>query len=367
MQGIPCTWMRGGTSKGAFFLADDLPADPGARDDVLLRIMGSPDARQIDGIGGGHPLTSKVALVSASTDPLADVDYLFLQVVVDEASVSSKQNCGNILAGIGPFAVEKGLVPAGDSESEVRIRMVNSDGYATATFPTPNGVVDYSGNCSIAGVPGAAAPIRIEFAGTAGSTCGTLLPTGRVVDTVDGIDVTCIDNGMPTVVIAAEDLGVTGHESPDELENNSGLADRIALIRAQAGKLMGIEDVADTTIPKMTLVAAPRNGGSIDTRTFIPVRCHTAIGVLGALTVGTAAKLSNSVAARVAVVRSPGVVRIEHPSGYFDVDIELGQDPDQSSRNVEIERAAVLRTARKLFEGTVFPRHTASESSEEQL
>ncbi|MDI9951056.1 4-oxalomesaconate tautomerase [Rhodococcus sp. IEGM 1305] len=353
MGGIACTWMRGGTSKGAFFLAADLPSDLRERDDLLLRVMGSPDPRQIEGIGGAHPLTSKVAVIGPSDDPRADVDYLFLQVAVDQALVSSAQNCGNILAGVGPFAVEHGLVPADSEHTSVRIRMVNSDGFATATFPTPGGQVDYAGTCEIAGVPGAAAPISIAFSGTAGSTCGTLLPTGRVVDTIDGVDVTCIDNGMPTVLIAAADLGVSGHESPDELEADTDLADRLAHIRSQAGKLMGLGDVSTTTVPKMTLVAAPLGDGTLDTRTFIPVRCHTAIGVLGALTVGTAVRIPGSVADRLSRHRDDGVVRIEHPTGYFDVDIDLTYTGDAG---VDIRRAAVIRTARTLFDGTVYPR-----------
>jgi 4-oxalomesaconate tautomerase len=353
MGGIACTWMRGGTSKGAFFLAADLPSDLRERDDLLLRVMGSPDPRQIDGIGGAHPLTSKVAVIGPSDDPRADVDYLFLQVAVDQALVSSAQNCGNILAGVGPFAVEHGLVPADSEHTSVRIRMVNSDGFATATFPTPGGQVDYAGSCEIAGVPGAAAPISIAFSGTAGSTCGTLLPTGRVVDTIDGVDVTCIDNGMPTVLIAAADLGVSGHENPADLEADTDLADRLAHIRSQAGKLMGLGDVSTTTVPKMTLVAAPLGDGTLDTRTFIPVRCHTAIGVLGALTVGTAVRIPGSVADRLSRHRDDGVVRIEHPTGYFDVDIDLTYTGDAG---VDIRRAAVIRTARTLFDGTVYPR-----------
>jgi 4-oxalomesaconate tautomerase len=350
--GIQCTWIRGGTSKGAFFLAEDLPADAIERNRLLLRIMGSPDTRQIDGIGGGHPLTSKVAIVRVSDDPRADVDYLFLQVGVDTATVSSAQNCGNLLAGVGQFAVERGLVSAGEHQTTVRIKMDNSDSYAASTFPTPSGNVDYSGTSRIDGVPGTAAEVRIEFSNTAGSSCGKLLPTGNVIDIVDGVDVTCIDNGMPTVVLAATDVGVSGHESPSDLEGNAELAERVAIIRAQAAKLMGLGDVSESTVPKMTLVSEPDNDGSIATRTFIPVRCHTAIGVLGALTVGTAARLKGSVAERVTRTGDGGVVRIEHPTGFFDVDVEV---ESATSGEVDVRRAAVIRTARKLFAGEVFP------------
>ena len=246
--------MRGGTSKGAYFLAADLPAEPAARDDLLLRVMGSPDERQIDGLGGAHPLTSKVAVVSPSSDPRADVDYLFLQVAVDRPEVSDRQNCGNILAGVGPFAVERGLVPAGEEETSVRIRMVNSGDLATATFPTPGGRVDYTGDAEISGVPGTAAPVVIEFPPGAGK----LLPTGRVRDTLDGTTVTCVDNGMPTVLITATSLGVTGYETPKDLEEDLTLAHRLRELRLAAGHLMGLGDVSDATVPKLTLLAPPR-------------------------------------------------------------------------------------------------------------
>ncbi|MEU6141962.1 4-oxalomesaconate tautomerase [Streptomyces sp. NPDC047081] len=342
--------MRGGTSKGAYFLAGDLPAEPALRDDLLLRIMGSPDERQIDGLGGAHPLTSKVAVVSPSDDPRADVDYLFLQVVVDRPEVSDRQNCGNILAGIGPFAVERGLVPAGEEETSVRIRMVNSGDYATATFPTPGGRVDYTGDAEISGVPGTAAPVVIEFPAGAGQ----LLPTGRVRDEIAGVSVTCVDNGMPTVLIAAASLKVTGYETPKDLEEDVVLADRLHEIRLEAGRLMGLGDVSDATVPKLTLLAPPRDGGAVTTRTFIPVRCHTSIGVLGAASVAAGLRIEGGVGAELAETDGSGDrVRIEHPTGFLDIESSLGSTPDglPSAR-----RTAVVRTARKIFDGTVFPR-----------
>nr|WP_262928524.1 4-oxalomesaconate tautomerase [Streptomyces sp. TRM68416] len=345
--------MRGGTSKGAYFLAEDLPADAAARDELLLRIMGSPDERQIDGLGGAHPLTSKVAVVSASDDPLADVDYLFLQVVVDRPEVSDRQNCGNILAGVGPFAVERGLVPAGEERTSVRIRMVNSGDYATATFPTPGGRVDYTGGAEISGVPGTAAPVVIEFPAGA----GPLLPTGNARDELHGVPVTCVDNGMPTVLIAAASLKVTGHESPEELEADPLLAGRLREIRLAAGHLMGLGDVSDTTVPKLTLLTPPRQGGAVTTRTFIPVRCHSSIGVLGAASVAAGLRIEGSVAEGIARV-DPGSdrIRIEHPTGFLDIESSLGVTADglPSPR-----RTAVVRTARKIFDGTVFPRAAA--------
>ena len=287
--------MRGGTSKGAYFLAEDLPADPAARDDLLLRIMGSPDARQIDGIGGAHPLTSKVAVISKSVRPDADVDYLFLQVGVDQATVSDRQNCGNLLAGVGPFAVERGLAAA----SPVRIHMVNSGSVATASFAGADGVVDYDGDTAIAGVPGTAAPIVLDFAGTEGSATGALLPTGHVTDVIEGVTVTCIDNGMPVVVVPAAEFGRSGYETVAELEaDDRAQAQRIQALQLAAGELMGLGDVSAASVPKISLVAAPADGGTICTRTFIPVRVHDSIGVLGAVSVATALLLDGAAGGR---------------------------------------------------------------------
>ncbi|WP_326725316.1 MULTISPECIES: 4-oxalomesaconate tautomerase [unclassified Streptomyces] len=345
-----CMLMRGGTSKGAYFLAEDLAADAGARDDLLLRVMGSPDPRQIDGLGGAHPLTSKVAVVSASADPEADVDYLFLQVGVDRPEVSDRQNCGNLLAGVGPFAVERGLVAAGDGRTSVRIRMVNSGDLAVASFPTPGGRVDYSGTAEISGVPGTAAPVVIEF--PQGS--GPLLPTGHARDIVADTPVTCVDNGMPTVLIAAASLKVTGYESPKDLEEDLTLADRLREIRLEAGKLMGLGDVEGTTVPKLSLLAAPLDGGAVMTRTFIPVRCHTSIGVLGAASVAAGLRVEGGVGEGVARLPTQGDrLRIEHPTGFLDIEAGIAYD----AQGVPVaRRTAVVRTARKIFDGTVFAR-----------
>ncbi|MFL0410715.1 4-oxalomesaconate tautomerase [Microbacterium paludicola] len=352
-DGIRCMLMRGGTSKGAYFLASDLPADPAERDDLLLRIMGSPDPRQIDGLGGAHPLTSKVAVVSPSTDPDIDVDYLFLQVVVDEAVVTDRQNCGNILAGIGPFAVERGLVPAAQDRTRVRIRMVNTGGIATAEFATPGGAVDYDGSTAIDGVPGRAGAISLDFEGTAGSSTGALFPTGATADDVDGIRVTCVDNGMPTVLIRASDLGLEGDEDPAALEADAGLAERLERIRLAAGERMGLGDVSEATVPKMVLLSGPRIGGAIATRSFLPHRVHTSIGVLGALTVAAGVLADGSVGRDLARLPAPGdPFAIEHPTGRFDVDVAIARRGD----GLVVERSAALRTARKIMDGTVFPR-----------
>jgi 4-oxalomesaconate tautomerase len=359
-DGIRCMVMRGGTSKGLYFLADDLPPDPPARDELLLRIMGSPDARQIDGLGGAHPLTSKVAVVRRSTDDGVDVDYHFLQVAVDEARVSDRQNCGNLLAGVGPFALERGLVTSPavrDGHAEIRIRMLNTGGLATATFPVgPDGRPRYDGDTTISGVPGTAAPIRLDFADVAGSTCGALLPTGEIVDEVAGLPVTLIDNGMPVVVLRASDLGVSGDESCAELEANHDLRAVLEKVRLAAGPRMHLGDVAETTIPKLTLVAAPRDGGTLATRTFIPHRCHEAIGVLGAVSVATAALLPAGPAAEVARLDGDGVVRIEHPTGTFEAAVVLAPDDGGGGDGVPaVERAGIIRTARKLMDGVAFP------------
>jgi len=342
-------WMRGGTSKGGYFLASDLPADTGARDAFLLEVMGSPDPRQIDGMGGADPLTSKVALISRSQRPGVDVEYLFLQVFVDEAIVSDSQNCGNILAGIAPFAVERGLVAAGEGETRVNIYMRNTGQVAEARIRTPGGVVTYAGEARIDGVPGTASPVLISFRDTAGSKCGALLPTGNAVDSIDGVAVTCIDNGMPVVVLRAADLGIRGDETRESLDGDEALKQRLESIRLQAGPLMNLGDVTRQTVPKMTLVSAPRAGGVIGTRTFIPHRCHASIGVFGAVTVATAAVMPDSVAASLASVPDgpSKTLSIEHPSGETTVVAET----DAAGAVI---KAGILRTARKLFDGTVF-------------
>ncbi len=352
-EGVRCLYMRGGTSKGAYFLASDLPTDEAERDDLLLRIMGTPDPRQIDGLGGAHPLTSKVAVVQRSSGNETDVDYLFLQVGVDEAFVTDKQNCGNLLAAIGPFAVERGLIPAGEKTTTVRIRMVNTDSVATATFATPGGRVDYDGDLAIDGVPGTAGAISLDFEGTAGSSTGALFPTGRVTDEVDGITVTCVDNGMPSVLMRAADLGLTGQESPEDLEADKALGQRLSGIRMHAARLMGMGDVSTATVPKLVLLSSPTRGGAISTRSFLPVRVHTSIGVLGALTVGAGVLAEGSVGHELADLRSGGArFSIEHPTGYFDVDVAV----EAAGEEWQVTRSAALRTARKLFDGTVFAR-----------
>jgi 4-oxalomesaconate tautomerase len=350
--GIPCTLMRAGTSKGLFFLAHDLPAEPSQRDATLLAIMGSGHPMQVDGVGGAHPLASKVAVVSPASRDDADIDYLFLQLGVEEATITDQQNCGNILAGVGPFAAERGLIGTGDPSTTTRIQMVNSGSVVTSTFATPGGVPRYGGDTSIAGVPGRAAPILLRFADTAGSATGSLLPTGRVSDVIGNIEVTCVDNGMPVVIARAGDLGITGYETHQDLADDDDLGDRIQALRLAAGKLMGLGDVAGLSVPKTTLVSPPRDGGTICTRTFIPVRPHQAIGVLGAVSVATALVLPGAVGAEFAALPGAGHrYDIEHPSGHLAVEVEI----DLRTSPPQVLSAGVVRTARKLFDGTVYP------------
>lgn len=341
--------MRGGSSKGAYFVAADLPSIDAERDLLLQQIMGTPDDRQIDGIGGAHPLTSKVAIVSASTRPDIDVEYLFLQVGVGEPTVTDRQNCGNLLAGVAPFAIERGLVkvePTADSCS-VTILMRNTDSIATATISVHQGAPTYSGDTSISGVPGSAAAVRLGFQDVAGSSCGALLPTGNEVDEVEGVRCTLIDNGMPVAVMRADELGVDGTESPASLEANQDLRARLEAIRLAAGQLMNLGDVSDTTVPKLTMVAAPQSSAAnLNTRTFIPHRCHDAIGVLGAVSVATAAQMTGSPAHELMVqsaTASTDSVVLEHPTGTFEAVITD-------------DHAGIIRTARKLMDGIVFPR-----------
>lgn len=349
---IPCYIMRGGTSKGLYFIADDLPSDPAERDLLLLKIMGSPDNRQIDGLGGAHPLTSKVAIVSKSTRPDADVDYLFLQVVVDKAEVSDAQNCGNILAGVGPFVIEKGLVTAGQEYTDVRIHMLNTGSNAVARIDTPQGQVIYYGNAVIDGVPGTAAPILIDFLDIAGSSCGALFPTGKAQEEILGVPVTCIDNGMPVVLLNAQSFGLSGAESPAELEANQDLKSSIEAIRLEAGKRMNLGDVSKKTVPKMSLISPALQGGLLNTRTFIPHRVHEGIGVLGSVSVATACVLQGTVASDLIKQSfNDGTINIEveHPTGQFTVEMEVSGSHDIGEFTVQ--RAALLRTARLLMRG----------------
>ncbi|WP_079432996.1 4-oxalomesaconate tautomerase [Zoogloea sp. LCSB751] len=347
---IKTCFMRGGTSRGPFFNAADLPADIATRDRVLLAVMGSPDRRQIDGLGGAHPLTSKVGIVSKSATPGVDLDFLFAQLQPDKDTVDTTPNCGNMLAAVVPFALEAGMVQAQGETSTFRVLTLNTDMQCDITVPTPGGQVEYAGDARIDGVPGSSAPITINFLDTAGSVCSGLLPTGQVKDVIDGIEVTCIDNGMPLVIFRAADVGRTGYESVAEMNADTELKDRIERLRIACGHAMGLGDVSAKNYPKMTLVAPARDGGSLTTRSFIPHVCHDAIGVLAAVTVATACVLEGSVTAGIAQVPEGNVkaVSVEHPTGEFSVELEL--DPANPQN---VTRAALLRTARLIMRGEV--------------
>ncbi|MGQ5229294.1 4-oxalomesaconate tautomerase [Streptomyces sp. yara] len=355
---IPCLFMRGGTSRGPFFDARLLPADPALRDAVLLAAMGSPDPRQIDGVGGAHPLTSKIGLVRPGTRPGVDVEWTFAQVRPDGDTVDASANCGNMLAAVLPFAVETGMVvPAGD-RTTARVLTRNTGMVAEITVATPAGAdgtrhVAYDGAARIDGVPGTAAPVEIGFLDTAGSVAGALLPTGRPRDTVEvpglgAVDVTLIDNGQPLVIVEAARLGATGYESPAGIDADEALKARVEALRLVCGEAMGLGDVSGRNYPKMTLVAPPRHGGTLTTRSLIPRVCHQSIGVLAAVTAATACVLEGTVARDVAA-EVPGTeptVSVEHPSGEFSV--TLGLDPAGPRR---VTRSALLRTARLLMAG----------------
>lgn len=342
-------WMRGGTSKGGYFLAEDLPEDTAVRDAALLRAMGSPDLRQIDGMGGADPLTSKVAIVRKSTRAGVDVDYLFLQVFVDQPIVTDAQNCGNILAGVGPFAIERGLVAAENGETPVSIYMENTGQIAVAKVQTPDGVVNYKGEAQIDGVPGGSAPVPLTFQDTSGSSCGALLPTGNAVDVIDGVEVTMIDNGMPCVVMRASDMGITGQEAPEDLEAYTVLRKKLEKIRLACGPMMNLGDVSEKTVPKMTMVSAAQDGAAISTRTFIPHRCHKTIGVLGAVSVATACLIEGTPAYDLAQAGQghERKISVEHPTGEMTVVATLDE-------NGAVTEAAILRTTRKLMDGEIF-------------
>lgn len=356
---IPCVIMRGGTSKGPYFVASDLPTDPAERNNVLLSVMGSGHELEIDGIGGGNPVTSKVAIVSPSKIEGADVDYLFAQVKVRERVVDTSPNCGNMLAGVGPFAIEAGMVRARDGVTPVRIYNVNTGKLIEASVCTPGGHVVYDGDAAIDGVPGTAAPVHLAFLNASGSKTGRLLPTGSPVDVIDGVEVTCIDAAMPVVLVCATDLGKTGHETAGELNQDQELIARLQWIRIKAGQRMGIPDAADRVIPKPVMIARPEHGGTLATRYFMPHQCHHALAITGSVAIAMAIATPGTVAARARSfdraarhLELPADVRLEHPSGHLDLRLERRPGCAEPV-------ALVLRTTRRLFEGSVFVKREA--------
>ena len=348
---IPCVVMRGGTSKGPYFLSRDLPAEPNLRDRVLLSVMGSPDLRQIDGIGGADPLTSKVAMVGPASRPDADIDYLFAQVAIERAVVDTEPTCGNILSGVGAFAIEAGLVPAREDTATVRVHNVNTGSLIETLVRTQGGRVEYDGDTAIDGVPGTAAPVVLNFMDVVGSKTGALLPTGRLCEEIEGVAVTCIDVAMPMVIMRANDLGKTGHESKAQLDGDAALFQRMESIRRTAALRMGFGDVSNKVVPKLGLLSEPAAGGTITSRYFVPQKTHAAHAVSGAICVASCAVIEGTVADGLGrVSRQPKqTISIEHPSGAIDVVLEVrGHGP-----GTDVVRAGTIRTCRRLFEGNV--------------
>ena len=348
---IPCVIMRGGTSRGPFFHLSDLPADTFTRDAVLLSVMGSPHEIQVDGIGGSHSVTSKVAMISKSQRPGVDVDYLFAQVEINEQRVDTKPNCGNMLVAVGPFAIDQGLIPAKDGETPVRIYNVNTQSVVEAIVQTPGGQVNYEGTAAIDGVPGTAAPVGINFTAAVGSVTKKLLPTGKVLDIIEGVEASCIDVAMPVVWMRADAFGKTGYETANELDVDKFFFKRMEGIRTKAGAMMGMGDVSASVVPKIGLVAAPRHGGIIASRFFVPYACHKAHPVTGTVCLASACAIPGSVAEQIAGrSKAPqGIVEIEHPSGKIAIDL----DADFTNGKQNLRRAALVRTARRIFEGQV--------------
>ena len=350
---IPCVIMRGGTSRGPYFKASDLPADAGKRDRVLLAVMGSPHPMQVDGIGGSQPQTSKVAIVGPSARDDADVDYLFAQVSVDEAIVDTRPNCGNMLSGVGPFAIEEGMVPAQDPKTCVRVFNVNTGAVIQQTIQTPGGQVTYDGDQAIDGVPGTAAPIRMAFSNTEGAVTGALFASGKRREEIGGVAVTLIDNAMPMMLLRADAVGLRGDETPDEIDDNAAMFARVEALRLEAGRRMGLGDVSGLVVPKVGLLSPARHGGAITSRYLVPHRCHRSHAATGAICLATACCLDGTVAAEVAggAVGRSGTVVIEHPAGHIDVGVTLEPDAQGGMR---VARTEILRTARRIFEGFVY-------------
>jgi 4-oxalomesaconate tautomerase len=348
---IPCVIMRGGTSRGPFFKLSDLPADIPTRDAVLLSVMGSPHQIQIDGIGGSHSVTSKVAMISKSKRADADVDYLFAQVQIHESIVDTKPNCGNMLVAVGPFAIEAGLVPAKNGETPVRIFNVNTQSLVEAIVQTPGGVVNYEGSAAIDGVPGTAAPVGINFQSAIGSVTKKMLPTGKPLDVIDGVEVSCVDIAMPIVLMRAEAFGKSGHETAVELDADRELIARMEAIRIKAGVLMGMGDVSKSVVPKIALLSKPRYGGTIASRFFVPETCHKAHPVTGTVCIASACAVPGTIASQIAPLpQAPqGMIRIEHPQGMIVIDLDVTFTDGKE----EMRRAALIRTARRIFEGNV--------------
>ena len=349
---IPFLFMRGGTSRGPYFNRADLPEDLSALKKLLVAVLGSGHPLNIDGVGGGNAVTTKVAMLSKSEDDWADIDYFFAQVSVEDRLVDFKPTCGNILAGVGPAAIEMGLVEATGRETAVNIRAVNTGAKVRATIQIADGCVDYEGSASIDGVPGTAAPVSLQFMDTVGGATGSFLPTGSIRDTFDQIEVTCMDVAMPMVIARADSLGITGYESAAELDENRDLFSKMEAIRIKAGEAMGIRCVAQSVTPKFGVLAPARNGGTVAARYFMPWRTHPTMAVTGAQCLSACVLTAGSVADGIACDapnESPARIALEHASGSIEVTVEF----DGEGGRAKVISAGLMRTARLLARGEV--------------
>ncbi|WP_299916826.1 4-oxalomesaconate tautomerase [uncultured Roseobacter sp.] len=347
---IPFLFMRGGTSRGPYLNRADLPQDAETLAEVLIAMLGSGHPINIDGIGGGVAVTTKVAMLSQSDDPWADVDYLFAQVSVEDRLVDFKPTCGNILSGVGPAAIEMGLVPARKDETPVNIRAVNTGARVAALVQTPGGQVRYDGDTQIAGVPGTAAPVALQFMETVGGVTGAFLPTGNLIDVIDGIEVTCMDVAMPMVIANAASFGLSGYESAAELDENKAFFARMEAVRREAGLRMGMGDVSQSVTPKFGLLAPPRDGGTMTARYFMPWNCHPSMAVTGAQCLASCILTPGTVADVALPNETPARVILEHPSGAIDVDVAF----ENTASGFAVKSAGLVRTARKLASGAVY-------------
>ena len=361
---IPCVLMRAGTSRGPFFLKDWLPSDPSARDQALIGAIGASDPLQLDGLGGNSTLNSKVAIVSLSTVPDCDLDYLFAQVGVGHQSVDTRPNCGNMLSGVAPFAIEQGLIEAQDGTTTVRIHNVNTGAKIEATVQTPGGRVTYEGSARIDGVAGTAAPILLNFLDAWGAVTGHLFPTGQRTESIEGVTVTCIDAAMPLMIMRASELGLTGRERPAELDANAALLEKIEVMRLEAGRRMGLGDVSGSVVPKPVIVSPGDSPDSIVSRYFTPHRCHSSHAVTGAIGVSTAFALPGTVASGLLRASGRHLLSVVHPQGQIDIDVEVAGE----GHHAVVQKAALVRTARKIMQGQlhlpdyVFPPEQADSS-----
>ena len=353
---IPCMYMRGGTSKGPFLLRDDLPEDEETMDKVLLCIMGSPHPLQIDGLGGGRGQTSKLAIVSKSDHPDADVDYLFSQVGIEESIVDKNPNCGNMLSAVGPFAIEKNLVEVQEGITTVRIRNVNTDSLIDSEVQTPNKQVNYIGDAEINGVPGSSAPIYLNFFNAEGAKTGELFPTGETTESIDGINVTLVDYSVPMMLLSAESLGLSGQETAEEIDINSPLLSKIELMRLEAGKRMGLGDVSEMVIPKVAILSKPKDDSLLTSRYLMPWNCHKSHAITGAMCITSSCFIEGTITTDLIGKKLSGSqnISIEHPTGHIDLKINFDNSSAKSSGKTMIHSMGVLRTARKIFAGDVF-------------